>query len=211
MEQFGHLWLYFLLVLGVIVLPGLDMAYVLASSLMGGRRAGLTAVAGMMTGGMCHVAATGLGLGLLIQLFPSLFNALLLAGAGYIAWIGWSLLRSRASVLELAPGMVRSPWGTFRQAVLTNLLNPKAYLFMFAVFPQFMQVRYGPLWLQAVVLSAITALTQLVVYGGLALAAGESRGWLAQRPWVGLWLARVVGLGLLGAAVYTGLTGWQGR
>ncbi|MBP8225298.1 MAG: LysE family transporter [Acidovorax sp.] len=32
------LWLYFLAVLAVILLPGMDMAYVMASSLSGGRR-----------------------------------------------------------------------------------------------------------------------------------------------------------------------------
>ena len=57
MEHFSHLWLFFLMVLGIIVLPGLDMAFVLASSLTSGRRAGLVAVAGIVAGGMCHVAA----------------------------------------------------------------------------------------------------------------------------------------------------------
>ena len=56
MDQAAHLWLFFVLVLGTILLPGLDMAFILASALTGGRRSGLTAVAGIMTGGVCHVA-----------------------------------------------------------------------------------------------------------------------------------------------------------
>jgi threonine/homoserine/homoserine lactone efflux protein len=58
MGQMGHapqLWLYFLVVLGVIVLPGLDMAFVLASALVGGQRNGLAAVAGIVAGGACHM------------------------------------------------------------------------------------------------------------------------------------------------------------
>ena len=37
MNGSAYLWLYFLVVLGVIVLPGLDMAFVLVSALVGGR------------------------------------------------------------------------------------------------------------------------------------------------------------------------------
>ncbi|HZX97657.1 MAG TPA: hypothetical protein VFE90_24280 [Myxococcales bacterium] len=44
------LWIYFLLVAGIVSLPGLDMAFVMGSSLTGGRRAGLPAVAGVVAG-----------------------------------------------------------------------------------------------------------------------------------------------------------------
>ncbi|MEZ0307134.1 MAG: LysE family translocator, partial [Ramlibacter sp.] len=68
MASQAHLWLFFLMVFGIIVLPGMDMAFVLASSLKGGRRAGLLAVAGIVAGGVCHVAGSALGIGLLLQL-----------------------------------------------------------------------------------------------------------------------------------------------
>ena len=61
-----QLGLFFLLVLGIVALPGLDMAYVLGSSLSGGRRGGLAAVAGIMAGGACHVLLSGLGVGALL-------------------------------------------------------------------------------------------------------------------------------------------------
>ena len=35
MDHYAHLWLFFLMVLGIIVLPGMDMAFVMASSLTG--------------------------------------------------------------------------------------------------------------------------------------------------------------------------------
>ncbi|UXI68379.1 LysE family translocator [Tahibacter amnicola] len=95
MQHLMHLWLFFLVVFAVIVLPGMDMAYVMASGLVGGRRHGLLAVAGIVIGGVIHVAAAALGVGLLLKLVPGVFNAVLLAGATYMAWIGLSLLRSR--------------------------------------------------------------------------------------------------------------------
>ena len=80
-----QLGLFFLLVLGIIVLPGLDMAYVLGSSLMGGRRSGLAAVGGIMAGGVCHVVMATLGLSVVLQLWPGAFNAVLWIGAAYVA------------------------------------------------------------------------------------------------------------------------------
>ena len=205
MDHFSHLWLFFLMVLGIIVLPGLDMAFVLASSLAGGRRAGLVAVAGTVAGGAVHVAAGACGVGLLFQLVPGMVNVLLVAGALYIAWIGLSLLRSQpgAGGGDLPQTAVRSSWATFRQAMLTCLLNPKAYLFMLAIFPQFLRLEYGPVWIQALALGFIIAITQIAVYGGLALAAGSAQGWLRDKPGAGLMLARAVGVLLILGAVVT--------
>jgi threonine/homoserine/homoserine lactone efflux protein len=205
MEHFSHLWLFFLMVLGIIALPGLDMAFVLGSALAGGRKAGLLAVAGVVAGGVCHVVAGGLGIGLLLRMVPGMVNAMLLAGAIYIAWIGWSLLRSKPAAANLPLTDRRSSWGTFRQAALTNLLNPKAYLFMLAIFPQFLRLEYGPLWVQAAVLGLIIALTQTGIYGGLALLAGSARGWLIDRPQASVVVARLAGGVLIAGAVMTAL------
>jgi threonine/homoserine/homoserine lactone efflux protein len=207
--HYAQLWLFFVLVLGVIVLPGLDMACILGNALTGGRRAGFAALAGVVAGGVCHVALTGLGIGVLLRVVPAAFNALLVAGALYIAWIGVSLLRGGGGFV-LTAAVARRPWAIFRQGLLTCLLNPKAYLFMLAVFPQFLRPGYGSLGAQAVVLWALIALAQVVVYGGLALAADRSRGWLLQRPAAGGAVARTVGLVLIGAALLTGLEGWRG-
>jgi threonine/homoserine/homoserine lactone efflux protein len=210
MDSPAHLWLFFLMVFGIIALPGMDMAFVLASSLKGGRRAGLLAVAGIVAGGVCHVAGSALGIGLLLQLVPGLFNALLLGGAAYIAWIGVSLLR--ASSMAGALPQARSagtPWATFRQAVLTCLLNPKAYLFMFAVFPQFMRPQEGAIWVQALVLGIIIAVTQTAVYGSVAVAAGSAGAGLDARPRLQVLVVRAAGAMLVLGAALTALEGWR--
>lgn len=209
MDHFTHLWLFFLMVLGIIVLPGMDMAFVMASSLTGGRRAGLYAVGGIVAGGMCHVVAGALGLSLLLQLVPGMVHVMLLAGSAYIVWIGWSLTRS-TSVFGALPAITApSHWRTFRQAALTCLLNPKAYLFMLAIFPQFLRLEYGSLWIQAVALGLIIAVTQTGVYGSLALAAGGARQWLADRPAASTALARAVGATLMLGAAFTAWQGWR--
>ena len=208
MNHAAQLWLFFVVVFGVIALPGLDMAFVFGSALSGGRARGLAAVAGIVAGGACHVLMTALGISVLVRLVPGVFNALLLAGALYIAWIGIALLRSAAAFRAPEAEQATVALGaTFRQGLLTCLLNPKAYLFMLAIFPQFLRPADGLLWLQALVLWAIIALTQCGVYGTLALLAGRVRGWLQGRPASGALATRCVGGLLIAVAVFTGLEG----
>jgi threonine/homoserine/homoserine lactone efflux protein len=210
MEQTTHLWLFFVLVFGVVLLPGLDMAFVMASALVGGRRSGLMATAGIVAGGICHVVMGALGIMAVLRLMPVLFNVMLIAGALYIAWIGIGLLRSDAAFGALPVEQRRSQLATFRQGMLTSLLNPKAYLFMLAIFPQFFKPAYGALWTQATVLWLIIAITQIAVYGGMAMAGDRVRVWLATRPAANAWLARSVGVVLMATAIYTAWSGWRG-
>lgn len=209
LTQTSHFWLYFVLVAGIVVLPGMDMAFVMASALVDGRRAGAAAVAGIVAGGLIHVALGALGAGLVLQSVPRLFNALLLAGALYVAWMGLSLLRGASAlgaVREEASRPLHATWG---RAVLTCLLNPKAYVFMLAVFPQFLRAEYGSVAAQATVLAAITSGTQVLVYGSVAAGAVGLRGWLQGHARCQELLGRVVGGMLLGVAAWTAWQGWQ--
>ena len=201
------LWLYFLLVAGIIALPGMDMAFVLASALAGGRRAGLAAVGGMVTGGWCHMLFGALGIGLLLQAAPGLVHALLLAGAAYVAWIGWTLMAGGVTPLAQAAGPRRPALATWSRAMATCLLNPKAYLFTLAVFPQFLRAGGAPLAAQATALAAITSATQVAIYGGLVLAAAHARTWLRDSPATQRRMGRGVGLLLVLVALWTALQG----
>jgi threonine/homoserine/homoserine lactone efflux protein len=147
---------------------------------------------------------------MLLKVIPGAFNALLLAGALYIAWIGISLLRSDSAFgMHDRRGTNGSAWITFRRGALTCLMNPKAYLFMLAVFPQFLRAEYGAIWVQAIMLWIIIALTQTCIYGGVALAAAQARGWLVGRPAAAIMASRAVGVVLVVAAVFTGVEGWR--
>jgi threonine/homoserine/homoserine lactone efflux protein len=201
-----HLWLYFLLVFGIVLLPGLDMAFVMANSLLGGRRAGMAAVGGIIAGGVCHLVMAALGATVVLQLWPALFQLLLYGGAAYIAWMGYTFLRSSAAFLPSPGQEVLAETVVFRRAMLTSLSNPKAYVFMLAVFPQFLRPGQGPLWVQSGVLGAITALTQAAVYGALALGAAQASGWFGRNPAAAVVTARLIGVLLLLTA---GLSVWQ--
>lgn len=207
LTQSSHLWLFALMVLGIIALPGMDMAFVLASALAGGRRLGLAAVAGIVAGGVIHVVMAMLGIGLLLTLYPLAFNGLLLLGSLYVAWIGWSLWRGAAALGEVASVPRVSSMQTFARGVLSCLMNPKAYVFMVAIFPQFVRPDYGQLGVQAVLMSLIIAITQVLIYGSFAWGAGSLQTWLRKNPKSQVLIGRGVGLFLMLAAVWTG---WQG-
>ena len=203
MSGSGSLYLYFLVVFSVIILPGMDMAFVMGSSMVGGRGAGMAAVAGIVAGGLVHMAIGASGLFALLALVPTAFNAMLMAGVAYVAWIGWSLLRIDALAAPRISMRARSGRATFWGAIATCFLNPKAYLFMLAIFPQFVQSAQGSIWVQALALGLITAATQVAVYGALALLAARLQDALVARPQAGAWIARGAGVMLLVAAAFT--------
>ncbi len=211
MASVSHLWIFFVLVFGIVLLPGLDMACVLGCTLGGGRRAGLASIGGIVTAAVAHVAIGGFGIAAILLMMPALFNALLVAGAAYVAWIGVSLLRSGALFdaggAQVAAVAVPT---AYRRGMLTNLLNPKAYAFMLAVFPQFVRREWGPVWLQAALLGAIIVATQFSVYGTVVLAAARARAWLAARPRALAAIGRSVGLLLLAVALFSAIEGWRG-
>ena len=209
MTHFAHLWLFFVLVLGVVVLPGMDMAYILGSALTGGTRMGFMAIFGIVCGAVFHVFIGTLGIGIVLKLFPSIFNLMLLAGSLYICWIGWSIMRSAAAVKLQPETQVRSAGVTFRRGVLTNMLNPKAYLFTLAIYPQFIRPEYGPLVPQAFVMWLIIAATQIGVYGSVVLAAHGVRRWFTGNPGSGAVIAQAVGVVLIASAIWTAISGWR--
>ncbi|WNG17036.1 LysE family translocator [Cystobacter fuscus] len=209
MEHTAHLWLFFVLVFGIVALPGLDMAFVLASSLGGGRSAGVSAVAGIVSGSVCHVVVAATGAAVLLQIIPAAFNLLLWLGALYVAWIGLSLFRDGAAFTASPLEGERADSATFRQGMVTNLLNPKAYLFMLAVFPQFLRPEYGPTWMQALVLGVIIALTQAAVYGAVVLVGDRARGWLESNPRASAAIGRGLGALMVLVAVLTIFKEWR--
>ena len=207
MDYTQALWLYAILVFGIVVVPGMDMFYVLANALTGGQGLGMAALGGIMLGGAVHTLFGDLAVGVLSQLPVLLFQAMILAGALYMGWIGYTLLRSTITVGGVSRSHARSPWVAFRQGAITCLINPKAYLFVLAVFPQFMRPEYGPIWSQALALGVITVLTQGAVYGAIALGASRTRDALVGSPTATIWTGRGAGALFVLVAV---LTAWHG-
>lgn len=207
MSYTDNLWLFFTLLFGIIIVPGMDMIFVLANSLSRGRAAGLAATAGIIAGGVVHSLYGALGVGLLARFMPLLFTPLLIAGSLYMAWIGITLIRSSIVIKGVGPADAEDHWQAFRRGAITCLMNPKAYLFMLAIYPQFLRPEFGPLAPQAVVMGLMTAATQLGVYGGLALAAGLARETIVGNDRLTIWIGRGAGILLVAVSL---VTLWEG-
>jgi threonine/homoserine/homoserine lactone efflux protein len=181
----------------------MDMFFVIANALTGGRARGVAATSGVMLGGVFHTIFAAVCVGVLTTLPGAVFTTMLLAGAGYMTWIGWTLVKSSITVSSLGTAGAASLRRAFSQGFITCVLNPKAYMFTLAVYPQFMLPRYGPVWVQALAMGLITVATQAAIYGGLGLAAAKSRDALTGYPAVTIWIGRVAGVLFLAVAAWT--------
>lgn len=102
-----------------------------------GRQAGLMAALGLHTGGYIHVIAAALGLAVILELVPTLFLAIKIAGACYLIWLGIAIIRSKATSAELPEVTRRTARRAFMNSMLVEILNPKTVVFCLAFLPQF--------------------------------------------------------------------------
>jgi threonine/homoserine/homoserine lactone efflux protein len=154
------------------ITPGPDMLYVLARSTGQGRPAGLASALGVGAGCFFHIFAVALGLAELLRTVPFAYNAVRVAGAGYLIYLGVRTLISRDSGsgnVNVAPASLAR---IFAQGVITNVLNPKVALFFLAFLPQFID-RTGNAFAQTVELGLIFDFSGTVVNVAVALAASS--------------------------------------
>ena len=147
--------------------PGADMLFCLAQGARGGVRAALAASAGISAGSMVHVTIAGLGLGVLIQGMPFLFDVIRYAGVAYLLWLAWRTLRTPLSGHRPEVHPARA----FRDALIVNLTNPKVILFILAFLPQFVDPA-RPVLPQFLLLGTVIAAGGFVINGLVGVFAG---------------------------------------
>jgi len=134
-----------------VISPGPDFAMVTKNSLSYSRKTGIATAAGLGCGMLVHGLYCLMGIGLLISQSIVLFNIIKYIGAAYLIYIGWKSLVSKApstEILSMTKHSDISAWKGFRIGFLCNVLNPKATLFMFALFTQVIDTQ-TPLVIQA--------------------------------------------------------------
>lgn len=116
--------------------PGPDFAIVTRYALTGSRKAALLASLGIAAALLIHAAYCILGLGILLVESPLAFRIVQIIGSCYLAYLGIRLLLpSKPS----APAKPVKSHQAFLSGFLTNLLNPKAALFILSIFAQFVR------------------------------------------------------------------------
>ena len=187
-------------VLAMQIAPGPDMLLVVARGIGQGQRTALWTVLGMtLLAGLVQLPLLVLGIASLLHASPLAFTILRWAGAAYLVWLGTRLLwAGRRGQVAAAATPGATTWAAAREGATNNLTNPKPLLFMFAFLPQFVEPSAGPVWAQLLVLGFLQKACGLLVLGTAAFASGAVGGWLARRPRVLVWQARLTGVVMVG-------------
>ncbi len=197
MPDFPNLLAFVLAVVALLLIPGPNVALIVANSVAYGRRYGLLTVAGTSTAMVVQLGLTGFGMAGVLGSLGHGFAWVRWIGAAYLVWLGIQQWRAAPIDLTRTTPQPRSARAIFGRALLVSLTNPKTLLFYGAFFPQF--VTPGPdTAAQVAVLSAVF-LALAVGFDSLwAVAAAWARGALAMR---GRLRNRLSGGVLVGAGV----------
>jgi len=185
----------------IAVIPGPMVTLVVANSLTHGMRAGLLNVAGAQLGLAAMLGVLLVGLASVIAAMGAWFDWLRFAGAVYLVWIGWKLLRASGNVAELvSPAPPRG--GFFLQGCLVALSNPKMLLFFGAFIPQFVDPNGA--YVGQVILLGVTAMVTAAVFdGSYAVLTGRAGALLSRRRV--RFVSRLGGVCLVGGGVWLAL------
>ena len=159
-------------------LPGPAVLQVTAQGFRGGFGAAMAAVLGILLGSALYILVTALGLGALIAASATAFAAIKILGAAYLIVMGGlAIWRAGKSETAAAPGK------PFRQALVTQICNPKAILFFGAFMPQFLdrQKALLPQWAEMFAIVMAWEAVVLSAYGWLASHGGQWLGPVKRR------------------------------
>lgn len=180
--------------------PGPDNLFVLTQSTLHGRTAGLVVMLGLCTGLVVHSAAVALGVAAIFQSSDVAFTVLKFCGAGYLLYLAWRTFTARAD--GLPEGLQSGPGraALYRRGIIMNITNPKVSIFFLAFLPQFADPARGSVAVQVMLLGGLFIIATILVFGGVAIAAGSLRQWLSKSDRAQNILNKLTGVVLFGLA-----------
>lgn len=193
MTDLSTLLTFIAVVLGLFLIPGPAVLLVLARSTTGGRRVGIATGLGVASGDLVHTLMATLGLSAVLMTSALAFSVVKFAGAAYLIYLGIRALLERHHDLQIAPACLVEAPRAFRQAVLTEVLNPKTALFFLAFLPQFIRPGHSSPLLQLLALGLIFVAMSAAYTTLIAFAAGHVGAWLKRHRRVGRWQGRFIG------------------
>ena len=189
----------------LIAIPGPSVVFVIGRALAYGRGVGLASVVGNSLGLLTIVFLVALGLGVVVEESVVVFQVLKLAGAAYLVYLGVEALRHRKRFLTqdqgAAPGRAMTWRRAIRQGYVVGVSNPKAYMILAAVLPQFVDRTTGHVQLQLLLLGLLAFVIGLVSDSTWALVASQLRSWFVRSPRRGEAVGAVGGLSMIGLGV----------
>jgi threonine/homoserine/homoserine lactone efflux protein len=199
MPDVALLGTFVVVVLGLFLIPGPAVLLTLARSISGGWRVGVATGFGIATGDLVHTIMAAVGLSALLMTSALAFEVVKYLGAAYLVWLGVRALLERAEALNIPSSRRVTPIAAFRQAVLTEVLNPKTALFFLAFLPQFVRPGAAPPMAQFATLGLIFVAMSAAYTSLIAFGAGSFGRFLRRHRRIGRWQGKVIG------GIYLGL------
>ena len=198
----GSQVLAFTLIAAVMTaVPGADTMLVVRNVLRGGRRDGFFTSVGICSGLYVHALLSALGISVILLHSAAAFTVMKVAGACYLAWLGFNSLRSalrgeRAVAAAAVARAAVTPARCFREGFLTNILNPKVIAFYLALLPQFIGPG-DPVLLKSLLLAAIHFAEGIAWFAVVSWIVDRSRQFF-MKPDMRRWLDAICGTMLIG-------------
>lgn len=196
----------------LIAIPGPSVVFVIGRALAYGRGVALASVAGNSLGLLTIVVLVALGLGVIVQESILVFTVLKYAGAAYLVWLGIEAYRRRREFLDtdVAAGLGATgmTWRrAIRQGYVVGVTNPKGFMILAAVLPQFVDRGAGHIQLQMLCLGLLAFLIGMVSDSLWAVIASQMRSWFTRSPKRGEAMGAVGGISMITLGVGLALTG----
>ena len=173
----------------LVFTPGADWAYAIAAGLRD--RSVVPAVAGLVAGYAGYTLLAVAGLVVIVASSATLLTVLTVAGAGYLVWLGWGVLRQPAALTASEETVGSSRSRIMLKGAGISGLNPKALLLYFSLFPQFIDPAGGwPVATQTGLFGTLHMAACAVVYLSVGVLA---RTVLSTRPSAALAVTRTSG------------------
>jgi threonine/homoserine/homoserine lactone efflux protein len=183
MDVLATLPAFLLAVVLISASPGPAMALILRRAALQGPRAAVPTVLGLEAGLYLWALAAGAGLAALVAASATAYTVLRVVGAVVLVLLGlraWrSAWRDRGEHGPTPTPGARSARRAFGEGLVVQLANPKAAVFMFAFYPQFVP-EDGPVLLWTAGFALLQVAVETVLYLGLAAAVGRASGWLSR-------------------------------
>ena len=147
---------FMVVVLGLFLIPGPAVLFVISRTIQSGRTTGLMTGLGVATGDFIHTMGAAIGLSAILMTSALVFNLIKYAGVAYLLYLGVkAFIEKQSDPHEVLIVKITSPKKAFFQAIAVEVLNPKTALFFLAFIPQFVHPERSSAFLQFIVLGLI--------------------------------------------------------
>jgi threonine/homoserine/homoserine lactone efflux protein len=194
----------------LLVTPGPAVLYTIDCSLAHGRRAGLIAALGTVTGGLLHAVAAILGISALLASSALAFGVVQYIGAAFLIYRGLRTFVAPVAGQEITMPAVRPLPQLFVQGAMVSLLNPVMVLLFYAVLPQFVDPASGAVTGQILFFACLYGALGLCNGSLYALLAGTLHRWLTGHAWCWRPLHCLIGSLYMALGLSTALAGMLG-